>query len=373
MPARTASRVIDADSHVMEPAETWAYLPAEYEARKPFIITGENKPFLQGMNSFWYIDGKTFPQPVGRGVSIYATPVTQARATREPWALGSQTLLDVPERLADMDRAGIDVQVNFPTLFLEPLTEDPGLEAALIRSYNTFMAERARQAPERLKWAALLPLQDPDRAADEVRWAREHGAVCAGTTYCTVGDVGLDDARFDVVWQALERAGLPLCLHCGWSVPDVRRLFNTSYGSHALGFTLPLLCAFYAFLGGGVLDRYPRLKLGFLEAGCEWIPWLVQRMDHYFEAEAGNGRPLPAARASEYLRSCQVYFTTEAEEASLPHVLGFVGDDRVMISGDMPHSEARDNAIAEIEEREDLTAEQKRKLLHDNAARFYAL
>ena len=42
-------------------------------------------------------------------------------------------------------------------------------------------------------------------------------------------------ARFDGVWQALEQTGLPICLHCGWSIPDVRRLFNTSYGAHALG------------------------------------------------------------------------------------------------------------------------------------------
>lgn len=366
-------RIIDADSHVMEAAEVWEHLPADYVTRRPFIITGENKPFLQGMNSFWYIDGRTFPQPVGRGVSIYATPVTQARATRKPWALGSQTLLDIAERLADLDRAGFDVQVNFPTLFLEPLTEDAGFEAALVRSYNSFMAERSRQASERLKWAALLPMQDPERAAAEVRWAQAQGAVCAGTTYGTVGDLGLDDRRFDVLWAELERAGLPLCLHCGWSLPDVRRLFTTSYGSHVLGFTLPLLCSFYAFTGGGVLDRFPRLKLAFLEAGCEWIPWLVQRMDHYFEAETANDRPVPQARASEYLRQCQIYFTTEAEESNLPYVLEFVGDDRIMVSGDMPHSEARENAVEEIVAREDVTLEQKRKLLHDNAARFYGL
>lgn len=175
-------RIIDADSHVMEAAEVWEHLPADYVTRRPFIITGENKPFLQGMNSFWYIDGRTFPQPVGRGVSIYATPVTQARATRKPWALGSQTLLDIPERLADLDRAGFDVQVNFPTLFLEPLTEDAGFEAALVRSYNSFMAERSRQASERLKWAALqgqrVPAPVPDLLYDRGR--REQSALCAG-------------------------------------------------------------------------------------------------------------------------------------------------------------------------------------------------
>ena len=72
----------------------------------------------------------------------------------------------------------------------------------------------------------------------------------------------------------------------------------------------------------GVLDRYPRLKVLFLEAGCEWIPWLVQRMDHYYESERFRGY-VPERKASEYLRDCQVYFTTEAEEANLPLVLKF--------------------------------------------------
>ena len=90
-----------------------------------------------------------------------------------------------------------------------------------------------------------------------------------------------------------------------------------------------------------------------------------------FDVPEVRGRPLPQARASEYLRRCAIYFTTEAEERNLPYVLEWVGDDRVMISGDMPHSEARDDAVEEIEARTDLTADQKQRLLRDNAARFY--
>jgi hypothetical protein len=67
-----------------------------------------------------------------------------------------------------------------------------------------------------------------------------------------------------------------------------------------------------------------------------------------------------------------VYFTTEAEERNLPHVLESVGDDRIMISGDMRHSVARDDAVEEIDERTDLTTAQKQRLLYDNAARFYS-
>ena len=131
-------RVIDADSHVEEPEEAWGYLDPKYEARRPFPITGENRPFLHSMNSFWYIDGCVYPKVVGQGVTIYATPVTMARAKLKPFSLDSQTLLEPAARLKDMDVGGVDVQVIFPTIFLEPLSEDPRFEAALMKSYNSW-------------------------------------------------------------------------------------------------------------------------------------------------------------------------------------------------------------------------------------------
>jgi predicted TIM-barrel fold metal-dependent hydrolase len=366
-------RIIDADSHVEESEEYWRYLDSRYETRRPIPIVAENRPQFVGMNAFWYIDGDTFPKPVGRGVTIYATPLQQERAKLKTWSLGSQSLTAPEERLRDMDAGGLDVQVNFPTLFLETLTEDAQFEAALMSSYNQFMAQACRAAPDRLKWAALLPLRDPALALAELRRVHELGAVCAATTAGTLGDQGLDQAGLDPLWAELERLQMPFCIHCGWCNDGVRRPFNTSYGAHVLGFTVPVLMAFYAFVGGGILDRYPRLKLGFLEAGCEWVPYLVQRMDHYFYSEKHNQRPVPERPASEYLRDCAIYFTTEAEERYLPHVLEFVGEDRIMLSADMPHGEAREASVEEIQERTDLSEAQKTKILGETAAKFYGV
>ena len=143
-------RVIDADSHVEEPEEAWSFLDPKYEARRPF---------LHHMNSFWYIDGSVYPKVTGQGVTIYATPVTMARAKLKPFSLDSQTLLEPAARLKDMEAGGVDVQVIFPTIFLEPLSEDPRFEAALMKSYNQWMASACRKHPNRLKWAAVLPMR----------------------------------------------------------------------------------------------------------------------------------------------------------------------------------------------------------------------
>jgi predicted TIM-barrel fold metal-dependent hydrolase len=365
--------VVDADSHIEEPIEMWDHLDSTYRDRRPITVTGEDRPDLFGMNSFWYVDGRTFPHPVGHGVTIYATPVTMERAKKKPFSIGSQTLLEPQARVKDMAAAGVGVQVNFPTLFLEPLTEDAAFEAALMRAYNSFMAAQCKQAPDQLKWAAQLPLRDVPAAVAEVRRAKELGAAAAATTYGTLGARPLEEPWLDPIWAELEKQGLPLCIHCGWCNPGITGCFDTSYGAHVLGFTLPVIMAFYAFTGGGILDRFPRLKLAFLEAGCEWLPYVVQRMDHYYGSELRKNARLPKRRASQYLRECDIYLTTEAEERGLPYVMEYIGEDRIMISADMPHGEARETTVEEIEERTDLSDVQKRKLLHDNAVAFYGL
>ena len=264
--------VIDADSHVEEPVEAWIYLDAKYQDRQPLIVSGENRPGLFGLNSFWYVDGKTYPHPVGRGATFYATPVTQERAKWKPYSLGSQTLTDPKARVKDLDDAGLGVQVLFPSLFLEPLTEDAGFEAALMRSYNTYLAAQCALQPDRLRWAALLPLRSPSAAAAEVQRAKASGATCFATTQGTLGDRLLEDPSLDSVWEAVEKSGLPLCIHCGWCNPGITHAFDTSYGSHVLGFTLPVLMAFYAFTGGGILDRFPGSSWASRRPGASGCP-----------------------------------------------------------------------------------------------------
>jgi len=132
--------------------------------------------------------------------------------------------------------------------------------------------------------------------------------------------------------------------------------------AHAVTFTLPLLFGFYGVLAGGVLDRFPKLKISFLEAGADWLPYRLQRMDHYFHSEKAIDRPgLPQRAPSEYLKDCEIYFTSEGDEKLLPEVLKGIGDDKMMILGGMPHAEARDNSITEIEEHSDISETQKKK------------
>ena len=106
-----------------------------------------------------------------------------------------------------------------------------------------------------------------------------------------------------------------------------------------------------------------------------WDHLDANRMDHYYHADTGNARGgyMPKKRPPEYLREGRLFFTCEAEETSLPQVLELLGADQMMASADIPHGEARERSMDIIRERPDLSETAKKKILGENAARFYGV
>ncbi|MBI4636769.1 MAG: amidohydrolase family protein [Candidatus Rokubacteria bacterium] len=127
---------------------------------------------------------------MGRGTLVYGTPTGMRFAREKHFSIGSQSMTDVDAQLQDMDGAGIDLQVIFPTVFLQPMSEDILFEAALMRSYNTWMGKTGARRPDRLKWAAIVPLRDPRLAIEELHRARQLGATVVGL-FGTVGETML--------------------------------------------------------------------------------------------------------------------------------------------------------------------------------------
>jgi hypothetical protein len=365
--------VIDADSHVMEVPETWNYLDEEFRARRPVLAQAQGLPTMPHMDFFWLIDGGIHPRLWGRGTTVSGTPLEMTFAREKPFSVGSQGLTDIEARLRDMDALGIQIQVLFSSILFHRLTEDPRFEAALMRSYNTWLAGRCAERPDRLKWAAVIPVRDMAACVAEVRRARELGAVglmIGGTA----GDKLLHHRDLDPFFAAACDVDLPVCVHCGWSCPGLTQTCEDPYAALLLSFTLPVLMAFFSVTAGGVLDRFPGLRVAFLEAGSEWIPYMAGRMDHYHPViQTVRWGPHSKKRPSEYLAEERLYVTCEAEEPLLPRVLELIGEDHVMIEGDMPHAEARDTGIQGLCERPDIAETAKRKILRDNALAFYKL
>jgi len=368
---------IDADSHVYEVEETWDFLPKKFRHRRPIPITvpQADAPYMGVDNSFWFVDGKAMQWTWGKGTIQIGCPLTSVHAHMKDFSIGNQSLMDIPARLADLDRANVDVQVIYNTLLFAPLTEDDALQTALEISYNKWIEQRCNEAPDRLRWTAVIPMRDPKAAVKEIHRVKQAGAV-ALVCFGTVGEKMLHAPEFDPIWAAAQEVGLPIAVHVGWPNGAMRDMCDEHSSSLNVSFTLPLLIGFYSFAGGGILDRFKKLKVIFLEGGCGWLPWYLERMDHYYPVaeffrSSFGFEPITSKSPEAY--KDRIYVTTESDERLLPQVIEYLGEDNVMVSEDMPHLEAREGSGADLATRKDITKTQLDKMLHRNAAKFYGI
>jgi len=277
--------------------------------------------------------------------------------------------------LKAMDRGGMETAVLYPTLGLfMSFLRDRQWAVALCRAYNTFMHEEFTRKSPRLKAVALLPVQDPDAAAAELRRAvRELG--CVGAMLAADGSHVLGDARFAPIYEEAERLDTMLGVHAsgshlgGGGLELFPAFIQTHTCSHAFGQMRQLT----SIVLEGVPERFPKLRLAFLEAGCGWAPYWIERMDEEY-AKRSSEAPALRKKPSEYVRSGAIYFSCEADECLLPQAMKLIGDDQIVYASDYPHWDGSyPQSIGELREREDLSDAQKRKVLAENARRLYKL
>ncbi len=371
-------KLFDADAHTMMSPRMWESLSPEYFARRPRPTRVHDVSDMGRWTNGWLVEGQIIPHALGPGSQPGNEPARVleefgARSNSEAFPLSSFDISDPQARLRGMDYMGVDHQMLYPTTLYARMTNDPGFEAALMRSYNRYVGRQCRFSPRRLKWAGLLPLRDPRQGCEALEEMTKLGATAA-VVYGTAGDRLLSDRIFTPVWDELHRSGLPLCVHMGMSYPPFLQVCNGLLAAHGIGMSLPAMMAFVAIVGHGMLDRYPNLKVGFLEFGAEWILYMVPRLDHYLPIDRSQmpiQDELSRKTIQEQVKSGRIFIAGEADDKMLPHEIDLLGEDQILYSSDLPHGEGRHNAAKEILAREDITEKQKRKILYDNAVKFF--
>jgi predicted TIM-barrel fold metal-dependent hydrolase len=341
--------VIDADGHVRESdRELIEYLPEPYR----------NHPALSGASFFPTLDG--FHRPAskvadGRGRAVL-------NPTGQQW-------------LEFVDQMNIAASVLFPTAGLGfGLIADPVWAAALARGYNDWLHDRfLRAAPRRLKGMALIPLQDPAAAAAELRRAvTELGMVGAILPACGLYEA-FGHRAYWPVYEAAQELNCLLAVHGGAAqglgLERLHRLIEARTLTH--GFSQMLQMTSMVF--GGVFDAFPRLRVAFCEAGCGWVPYLLERLDLEYGNRGGQAPDLKVP-PSEHLRSGRVYVHAELTELELPRAVEVLGEDVFFCASDYPHEPPQEfpHNLALLDARTDLAASFKRKILWENPLRMYA-
>ena len=277
-----------------------------------------------------------------------------------------------------VDAMGLESTVLYPTAALAiGLVQEPGWACAISRAYNNWFHARYIRKDSRLKGVAVLPIQDPPGAAEELRHAVEKlDMVGAFLPSATVLNKGFGHPDFLPIFREAEQLGVPLGVHGAPSRGFGFDFFEDQGQVHALEHPFPLMIQFTSIICDGVLEKFPGLKIAFLEAGCGWLPYMMDRLDYEYETRGGRSFPHIKKKPSDYVKDCPVYVTCEPEETSLKHVMEVVGEDRVMFPSDYPHERVYGEFLKDIPEllkRPELSDQAKRKILYDNAKEFYRI
>jgi hypothetical protein len=348
---------IDVDAHIDESEATWEYLDDSERRFAPLTLDpgGATAPGDARPHRLWVIDGNI---RLRRWRDDKRTGTV--KATRE--------LIDVDARVRHMDELRVNVQVLYPTLFLHALTDRPETDVALCRSYNRWIAKATERSRGRLRWVAMLPLLSIDQSVEEIRWAKDHGACGVFKKGIECGDRAASDPYFFPVYDEASNLDLPVCIHN--ATGKVESAIGLGSG---LDGGMNAISAFSALAENGIPDMFPKLRVGFIETGASWIPYL------YADLEAKKLRRtfLPVDFKEDLFRRNRFYVACQTND-DLPYILKYGTEDSLMIGTDYSHADqsAEIGALDVIEERAkrgDISPTVARKILDDNPRRFYGL
>jgi predicted TIM-barrel fold metal-dependent hydrolase len=340
--------IIDADAHVLESERTWEYMLDSERDLKPRIVPTPNDPDSGGES--WLIDG------------LY---MGKARNVGKDTPKESREMDDIKARLKHMDELGVDVQVLYPTIFLRPYTRRAELELAVTRSYNRWLADIWRYAPDRLRWAAVLPLLTMKEALAEARLAKENGA-CAIFMRGLEGDKRLSDPYFFPLYEEAARLDLPICVHSATGSFAVYDFFADECGFSK--FKLAVVGSFHSLIFNEIPRQFPKTRFGFIEVSSQWVPYAIHDFARRFERRGMT------VDKTEVLRKNRIYVACQTDD-DLPYVLKYAGDDMLVIGTDYGHNDTSSEILAlrRLKEEGDVPSHVVNKILDDNARALYGL
>ncbi len=379
--------IIDADTHVVESEHIWNLMDRSMAHRRPVSVVHED-PATGQRRTRWVIDGELVPKPDGKGGQALATPpVNPEDLESRDWL--TKSLVDVPARLADADKMGVDVQVVFPTLFIAHLTDDPELDVALSWAYNRWLADAHSRGGERLRWVCILPFTDISACIEQLNWARERGAV-GFMARGIEGERSLAEPWFFPVYEEASKLDMPMCIHTGPGSPVISSVLDNRIGGSFPGVRLLPLIAFQHLVGNRIPERFPDLKIGFIETGASWVPYVL----HYIERDWRRKKWLDVPHLGpELFKNYRLFISCESDE-DIPYLATYVGEDNLISGSDYGHhfgqlptlepisfeNRARGGDISadlalvgELRAREDMQPGTLDKILKTNPRRFYAM
>jgi predicted TIM-barrel fold metal-dependent hydrolase len=341
--------LLSADDHLIEPQHLWVdRVSRKYRDRCPRVIKAEGR-------DAWLFNDEVVHIPMGScrplpGYDEAGYPPAPGTANFDEIRPGCYEPVD---RLRDMDVDGVWGQLCFPNyarfaghrFFLG--LNDLELGLACLQTYNDYLLDEwCATAPDRLYGAAILPIYDLDLAVAELERVVDKGAkaIAFSENPTVLGLPSVHSDHWERLWEAIDSAAIPLCMHIGSS----SRLVTTSPDAPPTvlvslnGVNSMMACV--DWLLSGIFERHQRMRIVLSEGGAGWIPYILERADKAFhdkrikpnDAIGQTSRELTVPPSELFRR--HVYVCLVDEYFAL-RSLGDVPVGNLLWEGDYPHGD----------------------------------
>ncbi|HXQ52109.1 MAG TPA: amidohydrolase family protein [Stellaceae bacterium] len=282
---------------------------------------------------------------------------------------------DITLTLRWMDAMGVDVICLFPTPMLSlGMSPRPDSEVQLARGYNRWLCEKVLAHEPRIRSMLYLPFNHPEGSIKMVEdFADKKGVI--GFMVTAPRQRGVFDNAYMKLYAMLEERGLPLAFHGGFSWQEQSfQLANRFIVVHALGFTFFNMLHLSNWIMNALPERFPKLKVIWIESGLAWVPFLMQRLDNEYMMRTSEAPGLKR-KPSDYMR--EMFFTTQpmegvenrkALEVSLEMMKA---ETQLLYSSDYPHWDM--DLPSTIYDLPFLSEQARRNILGENARRLFKL
>jgi predicted TIM-barrel fold metal-dependent hydrolase len=353
--------VIDADAHVIETEATWDYLEGDERRFRPNRVSGASDP----NSEYWIVDGKVAGPPLSTRSDAFVEKAQAAHSRNVTTPTAARKLEDIDVRLAHMTELGVDVQVLYNSLWIASVTDRPDTQVALTRSWNRWLADIWKEGKGRLRWTCVLPTMVTDVAIEELRFAKEHGAVGICLQPFDAAGMFLEPSYYPIYEVAAE-LDMPVAIHVSNGDPVLySKLRNRLELLRGMELITPTIAAGHGLMVSEVPTLFPTMRWAIVEGGASWIPFLMAHLNrvtgkHYTPEE-------------NPFRERNIYVTTLIGD-DYKYIIDCVGEDQLMIGTDYGHTDPASELDAIYQFRNvDLPEQIRKKVLCDNPAAFYGI
>jgi predicted TIM-barrel fold metal-dependent hydrolase len=273
-----------------------------------------------------------------------------------------------------MDSMGIDYMVVFPTpmlvLGMHPQVE---VEVVIGNAFNKWLTEEILPQDPHIKAMLYLPFNHPEECVKAVEtYANTPGVIGFSVTSTRFRAVNHDS--YMPLYSAIQATGKPLAFHSGfhWGDQSMQQC-NRFISMHSISFVYYNLIHLTNWIINGLPERFPKLKVLWIESGLAWVPFIMQRLDSEYMMRSSEA-PLLKRRPSEYI--AEMYFTSQPLERSNLKLTeatfdAIKADTQLLFASDWPHWDFDlPNSITTLPF---LNEQAKRNILGFNAARLFNL